>query len=247
MSSHQNNSISRFSIVALSILTFHPQIFGQVKGKVVDENGKPVPQASVVVGDSLIHSKGTVRAFDPIKTDAQGAFAIEMRASRRGQALMALDGEGKRGGIVIVTSKNQKQDQTIQLRPLTHLHGNFLIKELDEKPPYTNVQILLLPSRMLCASSESNSGEFSFMLPPGRYSFMVYGIDVQDYKREITIKAGQGELALGTIDMKPTNLARHYGKAPPPLNIGDARGVGKDFKLSSLKGKWVLLEFWAYW
>src|SRR5262249_30271968 len=31
------------------------------------------------------------------------------------------------------------------------------------------------------------------------------------------------------------------------IELTDARGVGKDFKLQNLKGKWVLIDFWGWW
>ena len=37
------------------------------------------------------------------------------------------------------------------------------------------------------------------------------------------------------------------GKPAPDLILEEARGLDADFKMSELKGKWVLLEFWGHW
>lgn len=52
---------------------------------------------------------------------------------------------------------------------------------------------------------------------------------------------------LGTIDLRATEIAKHVGKAPPAWNVTDARGVAKSVQLSDYKGKWVIVELWAYW
>ena len=43
------------------------------------------------------------------------------------------------------------------------------------------------------------------------------------------------------------SVSRLYGKPAPPLRVADARGVSKSVRWSDFKGKWVLVEFWAYW
>lgn len=44
-----------------------------------------------------------------------------------------------------------------------------------------------------------------------------------------------------------TAWAQSAGKPAPEIRVSDARGIGKDVTLASLKGKWVVLEFWAHW
>ena len=43
------------------------------------------------------------------------------------------------------------------------------------------------------------------------------------------------------------SVSRLYGKPAPPLHVADARGVSKSVRWSDFKGRWVLVEFWAYW
>lgn len=44
-----------------------------------------------------------------------------------------------------------------------------------------------------------------------------------------------------------TALAQQVGKPAPKLKVTDAKGLKKDFKLSDLEGKWVIIEFWGHW
>ena len=122
----------------------------------------------------------------------------------------------------------------------------------------------------------SVKGEFSFLLPPGKFDFQVYSSspNAQDAKtprtstqgcahrhaavserHAVDVSTGQSTLDLGTLNVElPVGVSsvkgdysRYYGKEPPALSITDARGVAKDLKLSDLRGKWVLLDFWTLW
>ena len=84
-------------------------------------------------------------------------------------------------------------------------------------------------------------------LPPGDYSFYMYGADVNSVTVDRFIEGDEGEIDLGTIDLEATAIAKLYGKSCPELKISDARGVKPDFKLADLRGKYVLIEFWGSW
>ena len=101
---------------------------------------------------------------------------------------------------------------------------------------------------MRIAACSSSEGEFSFTLPPGEYYFWAYGRDLQNYTNQsMMLSADQGEVNLGAIDIQPSIIAQHYGKAPPKWNVTDARGAKVGVQPSDYKGKWLLLEFWGYW
>lgn len=215
----------------------------KVTGRVVDAAGKPVAGAEVAnfwmtQNEKMTSHKG---AF----TNAEGQFTLSIAFYGSGQALLALDRDRKSGGLIVVDPKEAAKPQTIKLAPLVHLHGKFDCKELNQRPKWTNVYILSGQARFAMCSSEEAS--FSFLLPPDTYKFYAYGTDIQRVTKDITLKAGEPNLDLGTIDMPATIIARHKGKAPPAWRVTDARGVKKDLQISAFKGKWVLLEFWGYW
>lgn len=45
----------------------------------------------------------------------------------------------------------------------------------------------------------------------------------------------------------PHVAAQQVGKPAPEISVSAARGIESDLKLSDLKGKWVVLEFWGHW
>ncbi len=237
---------ARYGIVAVILgllpMTARAQEEVKITGRVLDAAGRPV--AGAEVASFWMVQKGTMTSHQGAITNSEGRFTLSMAFYGRGQAaLLALDKDRKTGGLVIVEEAAKPLE--IKLAPLVHLHGKFDCKELGKRPKWTNVYLMSGQARFaMCASEEA---AFSFLLPPGTYNFYAYGTDIQRVTKDITLKPGESELDLRTIDMPATIIARHKGKAPPTWHVTDARGTKKDAKLSDFKGKWVLLEFWGYW
>ena len=63
----------------------------------------------------------------------------------------------------------------------------------------------------------------------------------------MTVKPGQRELDAGSIDMPPKELVLLEGHPAPELREIAAWKNSKPLKLSDLRGKTVVLEFWGYW
>ncbi len=215
----------------------------KITGRVVDAADKPV--AGAEIAPIWVTQKDKMTAHNGVTSDAEGRFTLSMEFYVRGRALLAMDKDRKTGGLIVVEPKEAVKPQTIKLAPLVRLHGKFDSKELGKRPKWTNVYIMSGQARV--ASCISTEATFSFLLPPGPYKFWGYGTDIQDLKKDITLKVGETDVDLGTIEMQATIIARHMGKAPPAWHVTDARGVKKDVKISDFKGKWVLLEFWGYW
>jgi hypothetical protein len=215
----------------------------KVRGRVLDAAGKPVAGAEVATFWSAENNKMT--PHKAATTDADGRFALPVTFYGRGQGLLALDKNRKTGGLVLVEPKDAEKPVEFKLGPLVHLHGQFSCKELNKRPPWTNVYIMSGDARFaMCSSHEAS---FSLDLPPGTYKFWGYGSDVESVKKDITLKSDERDADLKTIDLPATVLAKHKGKAPPAWHVTDARGVKKDVKLADFKGKWVFLEFWGFW
>jgi hypothetical protein len=221
----------------------HAQDEVKVAGRVVDAAGKPVAGAEVTWFWSIQDNK--MDAYKGVTTNAEGHFTVAVPFFGRSQALLALNKDRKTGGLIVLDEKAAAKPVEIKLGPLVHVHGRFSCKELNKRPKWTNVYLYSDTARFFtCSSTEAS---FSFHLPPGTYKFRAYGTDIQDVKKDITLKADERDLDLKTIDISATILAKHVGKAPPAWHVTDARGVKREVHLSDFKGKWVLIEFWGHW
>jgi hypothetical protein len=221
----------------------------------VDAEGSPVADVRVGTGWTVGAEPASVRwradaksrASPEVRANADGEFAESLYFRGRPVALVALDTEGRRGGITVVDQDNIKDECVIRLEPLIRVRGEIEIAEpfLKDTSLYIYVFDPRAPIAILRVIAEGRA--FAFSLPPGSYEVSLTGTDLERVKRTVQLEAGSDDLDLGAIELPATNLARHYGKPPPPWNITAARGVSADAQLADFKGKWVLIEFWSYW
>ncbi len=215
-----------------------------IAGKVVDAAGKPV--ASVELSAFWTSRASSMQGHESVKSDQDGRFSLKVPDYGRGVAVLAVDKDRKTGGILAVEKGSAANDVTVTLGPLVRVKGNFFSKELNRKPTWTNVYIMT-PDGSRFLGCDSQEATFSFLLPPGKYSFWGYGADIKSVKEDLVVPADKAELDMQTLDVPATVIARHKGKTPPAWHVTDARGVKKDVTLADFKGKWVLVEFWGFW
>jgi len=217
----------------------------KVTGQVIDSAGKPVADAEIAAFWSI--QNGKLTAYQSAKTDADGKYALDVRAYGQPEALLACDKDRKTGGLVVIEPKNAGKPATIKLGTLVRLHGDFFCKDINKKPSWTNVMLMPVPGNGRCLQCMSTNADFSVQLPPGKYHLQAYGTDITRLEKDLVLAADKPDVAMGTIDMPATVIAKHVGKAPPEWNVTDARGVAKTVKISDFKGKWVMIEFWGFW
>jgi hypothetical protein len=75
--------------------------------------------------------------------------------------------------------------------------------------------------------ASSTNGEIAFLLPPGRFTVYAYGLDVYPAERAIEIKPDVRELALGRIDLRPSEFAEN-GRFPNHHRLRKTRSDGTE-------------------
>lgn len=212
-----------------------------IQGTVVDAKGDPVQGASV----ATTWLEG--RPSGGVTTDQEGRFSLETRGSGRARAVLIMDEDRTHGVISRYDPGFYDEEKTLKLKKLVKVQGKFSCSDLGDPPPWTNVYANITPDRIRIGRCSSREAEFSFLLPPGEYELYMYGTDAKKRFLHQSIEGDEGVIDLETIDLDATEIAKMYGKEPPPWTVTDARGVGKDVLLSDYKGKYVLLEFWGFW
>jgi thiol-disulfide isomerase/thioredoxin len=204
------------------------------------------------------------------KTGADGRFSLKLDEIYH--SVMAMDQSRQRGGVVFLPKGYAGAPIEIRIAPLVKVRGKFEGPQAGQAPGWTHVYTLVPPdpTRPLhtnrLVSCGSYEGRFEMSLPPGRY--FLNGYNEHDLRlnpdKEIVLSAQAPEVDLGVVRLSPGDKSmgdrvkrskesgawgdytKHYGQAPPPWHINDARGVSKDVQISDFKGKWVLLDFWGF-
>ncbi|MCX7427651.1 MAG: TlpA disulfide reductase family protein [Planctomycetia bacterium] len=161
---------------------------------------------------------------------------IARHVHRRLAAIESL-AEGQSNGVI-----------TITMRPECRLFGRLVSKELaarNRKITWSNVDLHMDGKRPLACTSEQ--AEFHFYVPPGTYEIEAYGEEVHAAWKKVTVQPGRRELDLGAIEMPPKRLVLLEGLPAPELRDVVAWKNSESIRLSDLRGKVVLLEFWGYW
>jgi thiol-disulfide isomerase/thioredoxin len=133
----------------------------------------------------------------------------------------------------------------------------------DEKNPLANNRLI---------SCGSFDRRFEARLPPGDYQLDAYAVsdsvaDIIDLRVQpapkFTVRSTDTELDIGVLDLtvappsrevlereskqaaRWNDYTKHYGEPAPDWYSVDGRGIDHQKNLQSLKGKWVILDFWG--
>ena len=215
-----------------------------ISGRVVDARGKPVDGAMLATRWTL-EDKRLVPKED-VKTADDGTFAGKIWFYQRPVAVMVLDAGQKRGAVVMIDAKDIDQPLNLTVVELVFTKGTIDDQALPPAKAPCSVEINA-PGKLDLIDLGDQPKQFSCRLPPGEYELYVAREDAEPLWKKATIGKRSTPVNLGTLKLKPTKMAESYGNPAPDWEITAARGVDARVKLADYKGKWVLIEFWAFW
>jgi thiol-disulfide isomerase/thioredoxin len=240
--------------------TAKPEPLHRLTVRVLDVEGKPLAGAHVGI-DSHFWSKNLKReAADAdgfmyrlhCVSDAKGLARMESAADDfrqipRGFYVVARH-DGRHLMAIVQVDLSASKPFDVRLVPECRVTGKLACAEFakrSRKLDWTNVYLSLGKKRLMWCVSE-DEGEFHFFLPPGTYKLDAYGTYLKNTYQTITVPAGKRELAVN-MAVPATRFALLQGRPAPELSHVVAWKNCPPLKLSDLKGKCVLVDFWGYW
>ncbi len=208
----------------------------QVHGVVIGIDGKP---AHAWVGTSLVISakapKSQIGYGKPgLATDQDGKFEIDENElySRR---VVAVDQDGNVGYAAI-----DKADTVvkIELHPTRSL--NLELKHSGQVKDSV-CSLDFESTGGVLGYAVGTWGNQAFQIPQGKIEVMVSNPQC----RLTTVKTGSTSTL--AIQLRPTSWAEHLGKLAPEIKPTSTSNMVGSFDLRRLRGKWVLVDFWAVW
>ncbi len=241
--------------------TGKPEPLHRLTVRVLDPDGKPVAGAHVGIDShfwakhlqpAVADADGFMYRFHCV-SDAKGLARIEsatddFRQMPRGFYVVARHGGRHLTAIAQVDLSASTRPFDVTLVPECRVTGTLACAEFAKrgrKLDWTNVYLSVGKKRLMWCASE-DKGSFHFFLPPGQYNLDAYGTYLKDTYETITVPAGKRELTV-RMEVPATRFALLQGLPAPNLRDIAAWKNSQPLKLSDLRGKCVLVDFWGYW
>jgi len=143
-----------------------------------------------------------------------------------------------------------EKEDPLQLTMYPECHVTWQIKssQLNQSgKKLGRVRGIVGSENMLCQWCNETGSTLHFFLPPGNFLLVCGGKNISLIEKPIVIKEGQKQLDAGISDADAKRWIMLEGKPAP--EIADVREWknGPPVKLSQLRGKVVVLEFWGWW
>lgn len=220
----------------------------EIKVSVTNTGGQPVEGAIAARFHQKSQRPGqdlpTLKYFDQKTTDEDGVVMFPYENLPR----VIRDEPSKQIAFPMLSPPSLAGGELqVKLAAECQLLGSITCKELeDEGRPIGWTNVYLQQNGNSVASCDSMTGTFDFVVPPGEYQLRAYGSTLNPRILTVTVPADRTTFTVDPIDLKLSELTRLKGK-PAPEFVNVAGWHGEPIKLSELKGKYVLVDFWGYW
>jgi thiol-disulfide isomerase/thioredoxin len=234
-----------WTIILWFSLSSGPPTLGQTpvsaNGIVVDEQGNPVAEAELsqfwLGGTS---EPGGFRNFGAVKSNGLGQFSLQIDRKQLPATVFVMDSARHRGAILRIADTSSANNLRVELLSLHQVQYRFEGAGLEN---LSQTRILLSPSTGSMFSQISGPTKGVLALPPGKFALTIASPD--EGQKEIQFEVSDRDIVLDPITMS-SGIAQYYGKQAPSLTTTVPINL-TPFSFPTLRGKWTLIYFWAYW
>ena len=213
-----------------------------VSGVVVDAAGRPVAGAKVGTAFRLASSFAKTETVigwgqPPVISDPMGAFSIPAAPIRYTKVLVAAGSDGSMGFIV----RGPSGPAQIRLSKPAQLDLE-VVKTFGSKKP---ISFDLIAGGSAVGYGDAAPGRSGFVVPAG--SVELHAHDPETIANVTKLSFAASEATHLKVALQPTAWARNVGRPAPGFTPTDLQNMRPGESLASLRGKWVLVDFWAKW
>ncbi len=221
--------------------------------RLVDVDGKPVADAHV--GHAAEFGEDYTSPADEsgwhywggVRSDSDGIAHLTYYRELL-DCVVARHAGRKLVAIQILSPEQFNETITVTMRPESRISGRLVSTELAvRKRAITWSNVYLYSDKARAMGCISRKAEFHFYVPAGTYKLEAYGMETFEVNKSVTVLPGQHELEIEPIRLPTKPWVLLEGKPAPELEDVVAWKNGGPIKLSDLRGKVVLLEFWGHW
>lgn len=150
-------------------------------------------------------------------------------------------------GVVRLTPQNFGHRYKLRLQPACRVSGTIGsagLKSLGLAMSYARLSVSYGDARV--GEWSGADGKFELLLPPGRYELSGRGENTYRAQRPLVVSRQRTDASI-QFDLPETRMAHLLNKPALELRQIQAWKNSRPLRLGALKGKVVLLDFWAYW
>jgi len=213
-----------------------------VIGTVEDASGRPVPGAAVgssyALGPTLAQTRVQIGyGQPPVVTDGKGTFKIPAAGISYTHVLVAATADGRLG----YAAKQGSGPTAIRLgRP-----ARLKIDAMKSFGARALISVELLAQGSAVGYATMRGGRGALVVPQGSFELGVFEPESVAFRKDIRLSAAESQVV--RVQLRPTRWARNLGKPAPALTPTDVRNWPPGKSFDTLRGKWILVTFWATW
>jgi thiol-disulfide isomerase/thioredoxin len=213
-----------------------------VRGKVLDRGGKPIAGARVGSAFRLapnVDNTDVLLGYErsSIVSNATGTFTIPAQAVAYTKALVAKGLDGSLGYVV------RKGSPPIVIR-LDH-PGRLSLKAVTHFGSGKSVGVDLAASGSAVAYGAVEGGKADFVAPAGLFHLGISDPESLTAAKALSLKSAETQRV--KVALQPASWVRNLGQPAPAFTPTDVQNAREGISPAQLRGKWVLVDFWATW
>jgi thiol-disulfide isomerase/thioredoxin len=183
-----------------------------------------------------------------VRSDADGVARCSVEPEMLDRLCLIARHEGRKiAAAASVDRKKQERPIRATLLPEREIVAEVVCPELSPHAIDDGVVVYVCVDDKRLLECDFDKPQIRIPLPPGKYTFEVYGLATHETKQKIVVTPGVGQQRVEPITLQPTEWARLVGKPAPEIPDIVAWKNSEPIKLADLRGKVVVLDFWGYW
>lgn len=213
-----------------------------VSGHVLDAEGEPLMEYEIAT--SFCWQDGELLLEETFTIDDEGKFSGELEFLDD-EAILVVYSADRKTGATYKVSSSETTELEIQLKETVRVWGSVTCEELKQTPSWFNVSWNLQEVSVI--TCDSSRGKFDLRLPLAFWNYDLYDSWFTTLRGELPLDGKLRVIDMGKLDLPASYIALNEGRVIKDWMPTAARNIALEkANLKSLRGKWVLVEFWGY-
>lgn len=219
----------------------------KVSGEIFAADGAPLGKAQIAQAWTFNETAKKMEHVKGMTSDVAGRFSGRVDVSGDKLVLLALSADQKSGVLSVVKAADLGKPLRLKVAPAIAVSGAIDPADVEVAEEGYALKLVEKGSGVSLMSFNSKTPDVALMLPAGNFVLHAATGDVK-MAREFATDTAETKFDLGKLALASPKAKDTSGSGPPKITVSDTYNLSsKEFSLTDYKGKWVGIEFWAFW